>query len=71
MDENFVEQAERLAESEIRAGIERARVKESPPPGFDGVCGCGELIPPARVALGYHRCINCQNLIENRGGRTR
>lgn len=71
MDENFVEQAGRLAESEIQAGIERARMRERPPPGFDGNCECGESVPPARVALGYHRCITCQTLLERKGGRTR
>ena len=71
MDENFVEQAERLAESEVRAGIERARVKDRPPLHFDGDCACGEPIPLGRVVLGYYRCINCQNLLERRGGRPR
>lgn len=72
MDENFVEQAERLAESEIQAGIARARTKEAMPSGFDGGCACGEPVAPARVALGYHRCITCQTLLERRGfGRAR
>ena len=72
MGENFVEQAERLAESEVRAGIARARTKEAMPSGFDGDCACGDAIPPERVGLGYHRCIRCQTLLERRGfGRAR
>lgn len=72
MDENFVEQAERLAESEIQAGIARARIKDTPPPDFDGDCACGEAIPPERVGLGYYRCIRCQTLLERGGvGRAR
>ncbi len=67
MDESFLQHAERLIEAEILAGIARARVRESPPPGFDGDCACGGPIPVARVELGYYRCLSCQAAREKKG----
>ena len=60
MDEDFVERAGNLAESEVLNGIARARFRTPPPPGFDGECDCGEQIDPRRVALGYYVCFLCQ-----------
>ena len=60
MDEKFIECAERLMEEQLRAGIERAQIRASPPPGFDGFCNCGSEIPKKRVELGYYRCLACQ-----------
>lgn len=60
MDEDFVERAANLAAAEVQNGIERARMRSPTPPGFDGTCDCGQEIPIARVALGYHRCLECQ-----------
>ena len=64
MDERFIEQAERLAEAQVRDGIERAQTRNGPPPGFDGTCDCGTDIPQKRVELGYYRCLDCQRKTE-------
>lgn len=58
MDENFITAAEKHIEAEVRAGIERAK-QPARPPGFVGLCVCGEEVAPARVALGYFRCLGC------------
>ena len=71
MDEKYLEQAERLAESEVRAGIERAQKRTCPPPGFDGTCECGSEIPKPRVELGYYRCTDCQSFNEKRAKQFR
>ena len=48
----------------------RARGKSAPEhdPSFDGThCiedDCGAVIPPARLALGRIRCVDCQRLTE-------
>lgn len=59
MDENFITAAEKHIEAEVRAGIERAKIQPARPKGFVGLCACGQEVPPARVALGYFRCIAC------------
>lgn len=64
MDERYMEFAERLAEAQVRAGIERAQMRMGPPPGFDGMCDCGAVIPQKRVELGYYRCLDCQTKTE-------
>jgi hypothetical protein len=64
MDENVLEGAEKLRELMVQDGIARCQKKESPPPGFDGTCGCGDDIPPERIALGYYRCLSCQERLE-------
>lgn len=67
MDEKFLEQASDLANAEVLKGIAKARVVEAPPPGFSGVCACGDEIPEKRIALGYYRCVECQTSLEKRG----
>lgn len=67
MDENFLERADELATQKIREGVAAAGVREPMPPGFDGKCECGGLIPIPRVTLGYYRCVVCQSEIERRG----
>lgn len=69
MDEHYLIGAERIQESVIQAGVDRARVREAKPSGFDGTCGCGEEIPEGRIALGYYRCVTCQSTLEGRRGR--
>ena len=71
MDERFLEQAEELAAAEVRSGIERARKRTSPPPGFDGTCECGAAINPKRIELGYYRCVDCQANSERIGRQYR
>lgn len=71
MDERYLEQAERLAEAQVRDGIERAQMRMGPPPGFDGTCNCGSDIPQRRIELGYYRCLECQAKREKMARQTR
>lgn len=67
MDEKFIEVADALTQSMIDQAIEATRHRaEKPPEGFDGTCECGEMIPEARITLGYYRCVCCQSNIEER-----
>jgi hypothetical protein len=69
MDEKYLEYAEALATAEVQRGIDAARQRANPPPDFDGTCDCGEVINPARINLGYYRCLYCQTQLERKGRR--
>lgn len=71
MDENYLLQAEQIARAEVDAALARARQLEPTPTGFAGVCECGEEILPARIALGHHRCLACQTLLERKSRQFR
>lgn len=66
MDEKYLEQADAFAESLVVEGLERSRVQQQKPDGFDGHCACGDEIPDARITAGYYNCVNCQTKIERR-----
>lgn len=70
MDEYMLVMAEALAQSEVAAGVERARSKlPKQPVDFDGLCvECNEEIHPQRVRFGATTCLPCQQEIE-RGDR--
>jgi hypothetical protein len=71
MDEKYLEYAEEHATAQVQCGIENARKRAGPPPGFDGTCSCGDSINPARVNLGYYRCLYCQTQQERLGRQYR
>ena len=71
MDERQFELAARLAEGDIQAAVDRQRNRDRGPAAdyVDGrpcCADCGEPIPQ-RAALGYGRCIFCQERAEHRG----
>lgn len=69
MDERHLEQAERLTECLVTAGISKAMTKQVRPVGFDGFCTACEIdeVPPERIDLGYYNCVACQSAKEGRG----
>jgi RNA polymerase-binding transcription factor DksA len=66
MDEWQFERAAKLEQQEREAALARNEKALAPQthPDFDGVhcveADCGEPIPPARLALGKIRCVDCQ-----------
>lgn len=71
MDENFIEVAEASIQHKIEIALDRARVRQTKPLGFDGTCVCGETIQEKRINLGYYRCLRCQDQLESGGRRSR
>lgn len=73
MDENALLLAEKLAQGEVDAGIERVRkLLPVQPLDFDGYCvDCGDLIPEGRVKFGAITCVTCQSLRERKSAITR
>jgi RNA polymerase-binding transcription factor DksA len=66
MDEKFVELAEEITRASVITGIEKAREKKRRPDNFDGLCECGDEVPPGRMGLGFFNCIVCQQQQERR-----
>lgn len=68
MDESALLLAEKLAQGEVEAGIERVRkLLPVQPLDFDGYCtDCGDLIPVERVKFGAITCVTCQSLRERK-----
>ena len=60
MDEKYLEMAGFLSAADVAAGIARARFRPRKPSDFDGYCGCGEEIPPERIALDFFICVECK-----------
>jgi hypothetical protein len=70
MDENFLEVAEASTQHKIEIALDRARIRQTKPLGFDGICTCGETIQEERIQLGYYRCLCCQSQLERKGQRS-
>jgi RNA polymerase-binding transcription factor DksA len=77
MADRYTEQVDAAQMQQDRTNqdaIDRVRAQLVPEthPDFDGVhcIDGGEVIPPARLALGKIRCVNCQELKE-RGSQLR
>lgn len=66
MDERILELAEQAQLHEVDAAVAtiRRRDTQQRPEGFDGTCGCGEVIPDLRIAAGKFNCTDCQSIIE-------
>lgn len=68
MDEYQFEMAERLAETQRQAAVDRAAHHAAPErhPSFDGehCVECDETIPAQRLAMGKVRCVPCQTHLE-------
>jgi len=69
MNEKYLEGSEELVQKltdwrieEVRAGSTGIR-----PVDYDGTCpDCGIAVPPARVALAFYNCVDCQTEEERR-----
>lgn len=65
------DEASKLEEIQRELSLQAQLGKGSPEPphDWDGVtCSeCGGDIVPARLALGFHTCIDCQEYIERHG----
>lgn len=70
MDEKEFEHAEFLTDMMRADGLWRVHCACQPEhdPGFESpwCMGCGNEIPPERLALGKIRCVECQKVLEHR-----
>ena len=70
----LMDAAQEQQEATNRAAIERVQLRlYETDPDFDGkhCIDGGEVIPPARLALGKIRCIRCQEIFEKTNRRTK
>lgn len=68
-EDKLIEMAEAYIAAVVDNGIRQSRegLRRAPPDGYDGTCQeCGEDVPPARQALGFYNCVECQAAHEAR-----
>ncbi len=62
------DRAELILERALRAQVGKSAPETHPDFNGKDCVDCEELIPPARLALGKVRCVECQGILERRRG---